>query len=558
LVFATALVASLAVVWLSAQSIQSFLREKLDQKFPAILERSGEQLDAWYTQRELDVQTFASSTTIEDNLGRLVSGREDLRARTEIEKYLAYVLDRFPAYESLFLLDEKGERMLGVGEQIDFNRSFQVMNSAGVAESLKAELGAVLKLGIRDCSSVEGRRFQIVSVPIMNSAGDRLASLHASIDASTALLELGEYELYKGGALFVIGSKGEVLMQAPAGVSLGGDARMIPMRGEEGAVEVYETAGGEEVIGSAAQFERFGWTIAVEEPYGQVSGPIAAIIRKILLVDIAIAVICCLIAAQLARSIVRPVQGLSDSARQVAGGELDVTFPASGNDEIGLLAGAFNEMMDRLRANSVELEENREAIEDANVRLMAQNQELQRVNEVFLQLSITDDLTKLHNHRFFQDHLPREMIRAQRTGEPLCMILIDIDDFKKLNDQYGHSVGDAVLKHTADAMNSEVREMDLLARYGGEEFALLASGTTLEGAVALAEKLRMVIARARFPVVTLEGSSVISLTVSVGVAQFHGDEKAFFNDADRALYRAKDAGKDCVMVDGEEGPPALG
>jgi diguanylate cyclase (GGDEF)-like protein len=212
-------------------------------------------------------------------------------------------------------------------------------------------------------------------------------------------------------------------------------------------------------------------------------------------------------------------------------------------------------MMDRLRANSVELEENREAIEDANHRLMAQNQELQRVNEVFIQLSITDDLTKLHNHRFFQDHLPREMKRSQRTGDPLCMILIDIDDFKKLNDQYGHSVGDAVLKYTADAMNRVVREMDLLARYGGEEFALLASQTTLEGAVALAEKLRSVVSDSRFQVVTLEGPSVISITVSIGVAPFRGDEKALFNDADRALYRAKDAGKDCVMVADEDEPP---
>ena len=214
----------------------------------------------------------------------------------------------------------------------------------------------------------------------------------------------------------------------------------------------------------------------------------------------------------------------------------------------------FDRLEKPLYINSVELEENREAIEDANLRLLAQNEELQRVNEVFLQLSITDSLTKLHNHRFFQEHLPREMKRAARTGEALCLILIDIDDFKKLNDRYGHSVGDAVLKHTAEAMNTEIRDMDLLARYGGEEFALLASQTTLEGAVALAEKLRRVVSEARFPVLALEGSSVISLTVSIGVARFRGDEKAFFNDADRALYRAKDSGKDCVVVAEEVEP----
>jgi diguanylate cyclase (GGDEF)-like protein len=556
-------VASLAVVWLSAQSIQSFLREKLDQKFPAILERASDRLEAWYAQRELDVQTFASSTTLEENLGRLGPGREGARAHNEIEKYLAYVLDRFPAYESLFHLDRNGERMLGVGDEIDLARAThlaretQFVNAADPVAGLGVELAAATETSVRDCIAAQGRRFQIVSVPIVDATGERLASLHATIGASAPLLELEEVELYEGGAVYVIGSDGEIVMRSPADIALGGYARQNPVRGGEPKVDVYESADGEQVIGSASRFARFGWTIAVEEPYGQVTGPIAAIVRKILLLDVAIAVVCCLIAAQLARSIVRPIHGLSKTSRQVAGGELDVTFPTYARDEIGLLARAFNEMMDRLRANAVELEENRVAIEEANHRLVAQNQELQRVNEVFLQLSITDDLTKLHNHRFFQDHLPREMKRSQRTGDPLCMILIDIDDFKKLNDQYGHSVGDAVLKHTADTMNREVREMDLLARYGGEEFALLASQTTLEGAVSLAEKLRQVISSSRFQVVTLDGPSTISITVSIGVAQFRGDEKAFFNDADRALYCAKDAGKDCVMEDNQELPPSI-
>jgi diguanylate cyclase (GGDEF)-like protein len=133
------------------------------------------------------------------------------------------------------------------------------------------------------------------------------------------------------------------------------------------------------------------------------------------------------------------------------------------------------------------------------------------------------------------------------------LILIDIDDFKQLNDRYGHSVGDAVLRRVSDVMSREVRDMDLLARYGGEEFALLASQTTLEGAVALAEKLRIAISKARFSLVALDGPTEIQVSVSSGVATYRGDEKAFFNEADRALYRAKEAGKDCVCVCEERG-----
>jgi diguanylate cyclase (GGDEF)-like protein len=90
--------------------------------------------------------------------------------------------------------------------------------------------------------------------------------------------------------------------------------------------------------------------------------------------------------------------------------------------------------------------------------------------------------------------------------------------------------------------------MDLLARYGGEEFALLASRTPLDGAVALAEKIRVAISHARFTASTPEGMVPLQVTASLGVAAFRGDEKAFFNDADKALYRAKALGKDCVVV----------
>jgi diguanylate cyclase (GGDEF)-like protein len=140
------------------------------------------------------------------------------------------------------------------------------------------------------------------------------------------------------------------------------------------------------------------------------------------------------------------------------------------------------------------------------------------------------------------------MKRAARTGEPLALIVIDLDDFKRLNDRFGHAVGDAVLKHVAVVMSGVVREMDLLARYGGEEFALLASQTTLEGAVALAEKLRLAISQARFSVPNSDGPIEVEVTASLGVAAFRGDQKAFFNDADQALYRAKSLGKDCVVV----------
>src|SRR3970282_2723275 len=88
-------------------------------------------------------------------------------------------------------------------------------------------------------------------------------------------------------------------------------------------------------------------------------------------------------------------------------------------------------------------------IEAVNLDLRGRNAELQQANETFEQLSITDGLTKLHNHRFFQDHLTREILRVGRSGEPLSMLLVDLDDFKQLNDRLGHAAGDELLAELA-------------------------------------------------------------------------------------------------------------
>jgi diguanylate cyclase (GGDEF)-like protein len=183
-----------------------------------------------------------------------------------------------------------------------------------------------------------------------------------------------------------------------------------------------------------------------------------------------------------------------------------------------------------------------------NDRLRDRNEELEASNEVLEQLSITDGLTKLHNHRFFQEQLERDIKRAKRTGEPLAMLICDIDDFKALNDRQGHKAGDELLSGLARKLSSCVRESDLLARYGGEEFVVLATRTDLEGGIRLAEKIRAAVEDERF--FLDESDNPTSITLSVGVAEFQRDRASFFRAADQALYRAKASGKNCVMADG--------
>ncbi len=158
-------------------------------------------------------------------------------------------------------------------------------------------------------------------------------------------------------------------------------------------------------------------------------------------------------------------------------------------------------------------------------------------------LSITDGLTGLYCYRFFQEELNRELMRAQRYQEPLALIIIDIDEFKNVNDSHGHLVGDKVLKEIAKILRGACREVDIICRYGGEEFVIILPETDKEGAFYLAERARKTIKNYEF---TSSDDRPIKLTVSCGIASYPDSAKKkeeLIKKADDALYRAKDEGK---------------
>lgn len=152
----------------------------------------------------------------------------------------------------------------------------------------------------------------------------------------------------------------------------------------------------------------------------------------------------------------------------------------------------------------------------------------------------TDYLTGLRNHRCFQERLAEEVERSKRYGTPLSLVMIDIDNFKKFNDTYGHQFGDLALKTVAQTIRGTVRASDLAARYGGEEMAVLLPNTSIEGACAIAGRICENIRR----VVVSDGRNAAKVTVSVGVAEFKGDKDRLIREADEALYSAKRSGKD--------------
>lgn len=170
-------------------------------------------------------------------------------------------------------------------------------------------------------------------------------------------------------------------------------------------------------------------------------------------------------------------------------------------------------------------------------------------------LAMTDDLTLAYNQRYLSPRFNEELERSRRTGQPVSLLLMDLDHFKNVNDTYGHAVGDAVLRTFADRVRSFVRRLDVFIRRGGEEFLLVMPSTNLEQARTTAERIRARVSEKPFDVPV---GQAIRQTVSIGVATWDGAEspESFERRTDKAMYAAKSAGRDRVSVASTE-PPSL-
>ena len=234
-----------------------------------------------------------------------------------------------------------------------------------------------------------------------------------------------------------------------------------------------------------------------------------------------------LASAVFVRIILRPLEQITNATEQVAAGDLTQRIDYNGHDDLRGVMKNFNSMTTNLKFQYDELEK----------------------------LSLHDYLTGLANRRYFEQQLHLELERATRLGHPSTLLMLDIDDFKHINDKYGHLKGDKILKILASALKEIVREVDLPVRFGGEEFLVLLPETSLAQGQIVAEKIRKEISQ--ITIVSRKGN--ITITVSIGMSGTEHDDKLCYalldragagllKRADEALYQAKAKGKNRVQV----------
>lgn len=239
----------------------------------------------------------------------------------------------------------------------------------------------------------------------------------------------------------------------------------------------------------------------------------------------------------LVRRIVSPLEGLADAMFRFSQGELDVRSSVGRRDEIGRLANTFNRMADQHQ--------------HTHERIVRLNAELEKRvalrTQQLRELASHEPLTGLYNRRYFNETLERQFSEALRYETDLSCIMLDLDDFKSVNDAFGHHVGDEMLQLAAATITSQLRTPDVAARFGGDEFVVLLPQTDADRARVLADRIVE-----RFVHDGAEQLPQVRITISMGIASFPSldirDAESLIRTADNALYEAKAAGKNRIVT----------
>ncbi|WP_392342475.1 diguanylate cyclase [uncultured Shewanella sp.] len=284
-----------------------------------------------------------------------------------------------------------------------------------------------------------------------------------------------------------------------------------------------------------------GWTLFVTTKESEIFHAIYTIMYDVLVTSIILMVIFLLLISELSNRITKPIVQLTKDVKASVKDKKSYLKIIDSDDEIGQLSKAFHDSLQKIHLHTIHLEQmvnyRTQEITDKNLLLNQQNEKLE-------QLASKDPLTLLYNRRAFSALVDKEISRAKRHHFPVTLVILDIDHFKKINDEFGHNVGDDILCRFADELSVNMRKENLICRWGGEEFVILIPEATSAMVFKHIEALRQKISQMDF-------APIDKLTFSAGMATLRIEEpfKEWFQRADSALYKAKGSGRNKIVVD---------
>jgi diguanylate cyclase (GGDEF)-like protein len=483
------------------------LQDRAVRNLGATLSLERQFIDQWVAERLADLSILSRDP-------RLLTGRPEER-----RELLRSVLHGTPGFDNVIYADATGvtvsDPAFPIGLDISDREYFRAARETG-----EKQVSDVL------VSRQSGRRTIIVAAPVLDGQGVFRGVVFGTVDLETITTLVNTLQNESSGRTFLLQSNGVVVSPhgqvdnlRPGDVIFDRALAGVASRG------VYVNTEGQRVVGTYQWVNGGRWLLVAERTEMDILALSAGLLGIPLMGAGLVFLFFGPALLRLARSLREPMLRLEDHAMSIQAGNYDMDCdpePKPGEpEEIQRLNQAYCLMVDRVRGT---LEELRHA-------------------------SLTDPLTEAANRKRLFSEGPRLIEAARRAGQPVSVLMLDLDRFKGVNDTYGHAAGDAVLKAFAGQLRSMLRQSDLFARYGGEEFAVLAPNAGQTSAREMAERIRLAVSGLR---VQAEGVE-IRFTVSIGASTLSVGEgggvsllESLLARADEALYVAKSAGRNRV------------
>jgi diguanylate cyclase (GGDEF)-like protein len=519
--------------WLFYTMTYRAMAEKTQQRFMDSAGKVERELNLWFAGRQHDLQVFANSFILIDNLtkyqdmenGKPSSQKSDqvLSPVKKISGYLDLVRQQFAEYKRLAVFDMEGREVAASDaetEDIPFELPSHWKEKI---EKGKAVIGDVTfskdqtiplaVIGIPLISDQSRNKLGVLAVQV--SLRDILPFLRTML-SGRATGPRSVHLVQKDGSPILAVSIPEGQKVTALSASQKMELFMHPF-----VLKDFNN-NNKWIVGFAMAFRDLPWGLVITESYDYVYSDVIRMRDQIILTAILFALIIGLGASIVAKQILQPLKALTGGVMRVAEGDLDISLDIIRNDELGIVSSMFNEMVVHLKQNKEELE----------------------------RLAVTDVLTRLANRKQIMTVLNNHIEEYRRYGHDFSVLMVDIDHFKMVNDTHGHLVGDSVLVQVAQVFKKLLRTLDVAGRYGGEEFLIILGQTETQKAVLTAERIRLAVESYPFVYQDVE----LHLTISIGIAGITSSQdtdNSLIGRADDALYKAKAAGRNKVVLNDE-------
>ena len=522
------LVPSIGLGLLSFWRYQNLIGDNVTLELRTLADHAGSELALWQRERVNELRALATANAVVDGLSPAAAPRGGAVriGPRELEVYLRGVRKRLDTLVELTVADASGQVVASSAATPAPVRLPATWSNTAVTE------GFIVEPPHRDPARATATL--TVLVPILSARNELLGVLSAVLDLGHVLPRLQHIAAASPAELFLLAPDGVPLLGTRgAPTELPGLEPQVleQLRQHPDAPTAYTGHHGQAVIGLVGRPGPLPVLVVAERDRAGVYAAWLDSLQLFLGLVAGLTLLVGMVAWWMGHSIVRPLDRLMGAADRIAGGDLGVQLQVADDGEIGHLTRVFNKMVDRLRRSHGEVR--------------AANRVLQEQNRLLETLSVTDSLTGVFNRKKLDDILADQFARFRRSHRPFALLMLDIDNFKRLNDTHGHLAGDAVLARLAAILRRSVRSVDYVARYGGEEFVVVLVETPAAVAVPIAERIR---AQVELPLADAAGAP-IAFTVSLGVSDSRiedaGPEDALAR-ADRAMYEAKDAGRNNV------------